>query len=245
MFSIAKVGLIPAQRIVAMSALQVLGASSQIASRRFLTKKQQKPVDPKTQSAKIRNLLKSEKQSLKRLELEHKALVKSHGKLTKTRIEAAKKEALKPYRPISSYVFYVKERVGGEVKNLTEAAKAFKQLSSDELDKYEQKAKQFNEAMAQRLPPKPTKPLFPFARYLADFFKTSDPEEPFSSRVKAAADQWKKMSQSEKDQKYPPTNYNKEAYTQKLDAWKNLRWEQVRSGELENYRQELFKKLRG
>lgn len=149
------------------------------------------------------------------------------AKAKKALAETKKKEdkliakATKPFRRLSGYNYFIKEKTVGK-NGLGEVSNIWKTLAQDEKEVYQQKAAKFNEEMLKIFVPRPKSPPTSYASFVKENYPNDGGD--FRQINKDLAYEWKLLPAEEK-QRYEPSQSAKQEYVVKLQEWKQQRIE--------------------
>lgn len=171
---------------------------------------------------------KKEKQKQKTQQLKEKTKL-AHEKVkakkalaeTKKREEKLIAKAVKPFRKLSGYNYFIKENTVGK-NGLGEVSNIWKTLVQDEKDAYQKKAAKFNEEMLKIFVPRPKSPPTSYASFVKENYPNDGGD--FKEINKDLAYEWKLLPTAEK-QTYEPAPSSKQEYQVKLQEWKQKRIE--------------------
>lgn len=142
-------------------------------------------------------------------------LAKQKAKKDEKKLE---KNALKTFKRINSYNLFFKQ--AGSQK-FADVAQEWKQLSEAKKEKWAAEATKYNDELLKKFPPKPKAPTRGYAAFVKEHFP-HDSDKPFAEISKGIANQWKQLTQAEKDA-YRASQSEYEKYHQALDLWKQQR----------------------
>lgn len=234
--------IFPAIRHFSVSSFAPIGASTRVlavasksalvaAEKEKLKKLKAKLSKEKKTFADLKKKLaaetKLEKQRKKKLAQKEKALSQSlRSKAAKAREQAKKDEikhkklvekATKPYRRITAFNMFVKERTAGSGPvSLADVSREWKQLDQSSQDQYQDKADEFNEKMLSIYTPKPKAPASAYASFVKENYVNDGRD--FADINRSLAQQWKNLSAEERAS-YEPSTANKERFNAEIQQW--------------------------
>lgn len=197
------------------------GTAASVATE--LSKDKKAVASKKQELTKLKSKLTKEKTTLKKLETKLKTEGKKLDAKLKVRAEKERAAALKSFKKISGYTFYIKENKGN---SLVDSAARWNVLSEQEKENYSRKADEYNEEVASIYAPRPKKPVEGYALFVKENFVNDGRTVPEIS--KTLGQQWKTLSDSEKGH-YKISQDVKDSYAKKLDQWKQDRFEAYNS----------------
>ncbi|EMG49828.1 putative mitochondrial HMG-like protein [Candida maltosa Xu316] len=155
--------------------------------------------------------------AIKKTEAEHKKLAKARKEEEKVRAQqkGLEKKATTDPHSLNSMAFFVK--VSG--RGITDASEAFKNLSEEERQKYEEAREAYNIKAKSFFTPRPKFAPSPFCKYIKENYVFH--ETPTKS-LKLLSEKWNTLAADEKA-KYVVSPEEQKAGRKALQDWKQLR----------------------
>lgn len=214
------------KKLLALERKQIAADKKKLASLKARLAKEKTTYAALKKKYDIANKKNKEKQKTQQLKDKAKlALEKTKAK--KALAETKKKEdkliakAIKPFRKLSGYNYFIKEKTVGK-NGLSEVSSIWKTLAHDEKESYQEKAAKFNDEMLKIFVPRPKSPPTSYASFVKENYPNDGGD--FKQINKDLAYEWKLLPVEEK-QRYEPSPSSKQEYVVKLQQWKQNRIE--------------------